>query len=93
MTRNLAIRLIALTCAIVAPETRGRADEPRAPDASESVLVRAMKDELTRSLEKLRIESMANPYYIAYIVDDVEGVRFTASYGALVERGGACQRS
>jgi predicted Zn-dependent protease len=53
---------------------------------AQDVLDKAMHDELARSVEKLRIEGLDKPYFIAYRVLDrsEQGVR--ATFGSLSER-------
>jgi hypothetical protein len=53
---------------------------------AQDVLDKAMHDELARSVEKLRIEGLDKPYFIAYRVFDrsEQGVR--ATFGSLSER-------
>ncbi len=49
----------------------------------DSVLMRAMGDELDRSMGELQIEQMEKPYFIAYTVHDVAEVRAVAVLGAV----------
>jgi predicted Zn-dependent protease len=46
----------------------------------------ALKDELARSMEQLRLESMDKPYFISYRVQDWHGLAVTATFGALLTR-------
>jgi TldD protein len=58
-------------------------DEP----ATDEPLVRAMRDELRRSAEQLRLPDAAKPYYLAFRVNDQTRLDLAASFGALtVER-------
>jgi len=42
-----------------------------------------MRDELDRSMRRLSMEDMEKPYFLAYRVDEVEGFRVSARFGAL----------
>ncbi len=46
--------------------------------------LRAMRDELQRSVDRLRIEGLEQPYYIEYRLLDVDIRSVTASFGALI---------
>ena len=54
-----------------------------AQDDVDGVLLRAMRDELDRSTRDLSMEDMETPYFLAYRVDEVEGFRVSARFGAL----------
>src|SRR5260370_39785825 len=49
-------------------------------------LMAALKDELARSMEQLRLESMDKPYFISYRVQDWHGLAVAATFGALLTR-------
>lgn len=51
--------------------------------ASNNVLLRSMKEELTRSFNRLKKEGPYPLYFLAYRVYDIEGVNMTARFGAL----------
>ncbi len=50
--------------------------------AQKPVLMSAMKDELQRSMEQLKLEGDSGPYYLSYKVDDTTLVGFASEYGA-----------
>jgi predicted Zn-dependent protease len=79
MKQLLGILSLAL---LVAPGM-AHADEPQ---AGAGPLVRAMRDELTRSVEQLRLPDTAAPYYLAYRVNDQTNVGVSAEFGAVVHR-------
>jgi len=56
-------------------------------EARESVLMRALKDELTRTMEKLQLEGMQKPYFVAYWVHETRTLAVAASLGGLLNRG------
>ncbi len=64
-----------LICACAAP-LRGQ--------ESRVTMVRAMRDELQRSMERLSLETLKKPFYIAYTVRDLRTTTISASLGALV---------
>src|SRR5580700_6151085 len=56
-----------------------------------SAVLRAMKDELARSMKKLQLETLDKPYFIAYRMVETHGCSATASFGALL--GSNCDPS
>jgi hypothetical protein len=44
----------------------------------------AMSDELTRSMERLTLENMAGPYFLSYMIQDLEELVISARCGALI---------
>ena len=55
-----------------------------AQDAGERVILRAMQDEMDRSIEGLRLPSQPAPYYIAYTIHDTTRTNLTAFVGTLL---------
>ncbi|MFN0122696.1 MAG: metallopeptidase TldD-related protein [Blastocatellia bacterium] len=53
-------------------------------DAGSDVIMRAMQDELTRSVEKLRLKDLEKPYFIEYGVIDVESITISAAFGGIL---------
>lgn len=51
--------------------------------AQDDVPMRAMRDELARSMSQLQLQGMERPYFIAYRMDDVEGATISAVLGSL----------
>jgi TldD protein len=51
----------------------------------EDVLLKALKDEMNRSMDKLQLKDMEKPYYIEYAVEDAETFAVKAAFGAIVE--------
>ena len=60
-------------------------------DGVNDVLLQAMRDEIERSIENLSMEDMGKPYFLAYRVDEVDGFRVSARFGAL-DRSSASKR-
>jgi hypothetical protein len=50
---------------------------------SDSIIFKAMKDELNRSMQKLTIKDYANPFYISYTIEDVKTMFISSTLGAL----------
>ena len=55
------------------------------PQAQESAILNAMRDELKRSMSELRLKDEPAPYYIDYEIDDVSTMRVVARLGALLD--------
>jgi predicted Zn-dependent protease len=51
--------------------------------AQKTVILDAMKDELTRSMQQLKLEGEAGPYYVSYLITDTYSLRITADSGAI----------
>jgi hypothetical protein len=62
---------------------QGRGVQRAVPGDADQTL-RAMRDEMERSRERLRIADLERPYYIEYRLLDVDARTVTASFGALV---------
>ncbi|MCY3840698.1 MAG: metallopeptidase TldD-related protein, partial [Gammaproteobacteria bacterium] len=62
-------------------------------DDVDRVLLQAMRDELDRSAQDLSMEDMDTPYFLAYRVDEVEGFRVSARFGALDRSSPSKRRS
>lgn len=55
----------------------------------DDVVMRAMKDELARSMSQLQLPQMDKPYFIAYRVQDVTEHEISATLGSLTSRTGS----
>ncbi len=49
----------------------------------EDILLKAMRDELKRSLKKLQLETLEKPYFLSYRVIETQTTAASASFGAL----------
>ncbi|MDE0037231.1 MAG: metallopeptidase TldD-related protein [Gammaproteobacteria bacterium] len=67
--------------------------DDHAGDDIDGVLFQAMRDELERSSQRLSMEGMETPYFLAYRVDEVEGFRVSARFGALDRSSPSKRRS
>ena len=61
--------------------------------AQDDVLMRAMHDEMERSMEQLRLAPMPGPYFVAYWVREESSLKVTGSLGGVVARGQRTGRS
>jgi hypothetical protein len=52
--------------------------------ASDDVVMRAMQDEMARSMKTLHLESLPKPYFISYRIQDTTQQVVSASFGALL---------
>ena len=52
-----------------------------AASAKESNIMRAMEDELTRSMKELKLDGRERPYYMSYLVKDTYLMNITADSG------------
>ena len=77
-----AALLVVLLLAWAAPRVQAQDATSPAKDPVE----RAMRDEMARSLDKLRLEGLERPYFIAYRITDRETQDFAASFGSLTRR-------
>jgi len=51
--------------------------------AQNDVAMRAMKDELARSISQLQLQKMDKPYFLAYRMDDINEITVSAMLGSL----------
>jgi hypothetical protein len=54
---------------------------------AEDIVMKAMKDELSRSTQELHLPNTEKPYFVAYRVDDSDVTAMSASLGALTGSG------
>ncbi len=56
---------------------------PTAVLAQSQVLLKAMRDEMDRSMTNLKLENSAGPYFMSYLVRDISSMTIAAKSGAL----------
>jgi len=61
-------------------------------ETGNDVIIDAVTDELTRSMESLKIDDMEKPYYLEYTVNDLQRLIIEAEFGALKRSGKTRQR-
>jgi len=77
--KRLAIAILLLACAL--PAGAGVHDSgARGPSET---LLRAMQDEMRRTIEELRLEEMAAPYFVAYTVLETHSLELQGTFGAI----------
>ncbi len=54
--------------------------------AQEDIVMKAMRDEMARSMKKLQLENLGKPYFLSYTVYDMEGAGAAASFGSLTAK-------
>ncbi len=53
-------------------------------DESRDIIMSAMRDEMARNMERLRLESMEDPFFISYTIYDVKTTEIVASLGSII---------
>ena len=86
--RPMSVYLAVVCAAVVCFAVTGLTQAP----AQDSPTMRAMADELARSMQLLRLPDQPAPYYIEYEVQERASTRVTARLGALVEDLGGHSR-
>jgi predicted Zn-dependent protease len=64
--------------------TPGQSRQHPQPASQDDVLVRAMRDELSRSMKDLRLSQLERPYFIAYHVQEKQDASVSATRGSLL---------
>jgi predicted Zn-dependent protease len=59
---------------------------------TDDVIIRAMKDELDRSMNSLKIENMEQPYYLEYSIWDYRELSIEGNFGSLTQSDDDHQR-
>jgi len=83
----LAGAVFALLGAAITAGAQGSQQGAQAP--KNDIVVRAMRDELARSIQQLRLDTLPKPYFIAYRVSEGQGEGASARLGSLVGEGDA----
>jgi len=60
---------------------------------NDDVVMRAMKDELARSMKQLQLQQMEKPYFIAYRAEDITQHEISATLGSLTSSSGTPLRN
>jgi hypothetical protein len=80
-SRFVFLRIFLLSCVLFTASAASNLSVQQ----KEGVLLKALRDEMNRSMEKLQLKDMEKPYYIEYAVDDAETFMIKAAFGAIVE--------
>lgn len=79
---------VLLALFVAPPSLLAKGHEPASPAAQQSAdndqTLRAMHDELNRSMERLRLPDVDKPFYIEYRLLDIDVREVTATFGGLV---------
>lgn len=86
-TRRIAL-LLALLATALPLAAQGQRVQPGDGDQT----LRAMRDEMNRSVERLRIAELERPYYVEYRLLDMDIKTVTTSFGALLSTNTARNR-
>lgn len=79
----LPVYRVFAVCVVVFLAAPASAGSVALPD--NDVMMRALADELDRSMKGLMLEDLPKPYFIQFRADDRLGYTITASYGGLVQ--------
>ena len=63
-----------------------------APQEEEDLIFRVLRDEMKRSMERLKLEKSGPPYYLEYAATEVESFQVSGSFGAVTGRSGGKSR-
>jgi predicted Zn-dependent protease len=74
-------KILLFTCACLSTAARARA---QSAGHANDVAMRAMRDELARSVEQLRLDTLPKPYFIAYRVTETQRYGVGARLGSLL---------
>jgi predicted Zn-dependent protease len=50
----------------------------------ENVVIRALQDELKRSMDQLKLKDFEKPYFIEYVVEDEDGIEIESKFGGIL---------
>lgn len=83
MNRSGWISLVACGCltALLSAPLAGAAQQTRA-DAEKDPVLKAMLEELDRSMSQLKLDGFAKPFFIQYRIEEVEDYTTKAEFGA-----------
>ena len=80
MRRSIALKVAICVCVTLSSSAAYRSQNA---SVSSDPVMRAMTDELRRSVSELQFKDLDKPYFIQYIVLDQERYRASATFGAL----------
>ncbi len=87
MKRNLRVWRIPLSlllCVVGASLVQPQQEPQTDAKPGGEMITRAMRDELARSMEKLRLPQLDKPYFIAYRIHEARGLEASATCGSLL---------
>jgi TldD protein len=80
VTRSIPLKFVLAVCLLISSAFVSRSQDSL---VSSDPVMRAMVDELGRSVSELQFKDLEKPYFIQYIVLDQERYRGSATFGAL----------
>ena len=80
----LLVAAVAIAPSTGAQSTASTASPGQVRVLPDDALGRAMRDELARSVKELKLADLDRPYFIAYRVDEVDGVMAAGTRGTLL---------
>jgi hypothetical protein len=87
------VLMVGLTVGLtIVPGILG-AGEARGAEPASDVVMRAMQDEIDRSMKELKMEDLDLPYFIAYRIDEISASEAAATFGSLTSMDTGRQRS
>jgi hypothetical protein len=78
----IALLLVARSAIALPPAAPDSSAQSTRADAEKDPVLKAMLDELDRSMADLHLEGFAKPFFIEYRIDDLEGYRARGEFGA-----------
>ena len=85
--RRPALRPGGLTLALAGLALLPAPARAAAPGDAQDPVMRAMRDELARSMAQLQLENLEKPYFISYRVRDARNQSVAAQFGSALGRG------
>ncbi len=78
------MKIFSLTIIIFASALTIYGQDNYSTDTSESIIMRAMRDELQRNMEELEYEDYKKPFFISYAIADARTLSINATLGSLI---------
>jgi predicted Zn-dependent protease len=82
--RSLAAGILAAALSLAVPAAFGQSTPPTRTDAQKDPVLKAMMEEMDRSMAQLHLEGFQKPYFIEYRLDDAEGFHTRSVFGGSV---------
>lgn len=82
----MTVRRLAACAALIGVGLPAWADDGERPDVRGGVVMQAMRDELSRSVDVLQMDRLEKPYFLSYRIDDVVSAQAAANFGALADK-------
>ena len=76
-------RIVAMLVVLVFTGVAGAEPYDSGKNGPSEVLLRAMQDELQRTIERLRLEDLARPHFVAYLVLETQSLELEGNFGGI----------